>query len=159
MKNPMYAALAVMIASAIGISGVYALGTEYSIISSDNAKTALASNDYVGFVKAAQDNLASSITQERFAAMAKNYQSREAISKAIDDGNYQEWAAAVEAASPPKITDVITQANFATYVQMQKALQSGDMATAKELAQQLGLDKLMPGFGMHFAGHRFGMHQ
>ena len=144
-----YAILALIVAGAIAATGVSAF-SGYGMGNSD-AKTALQNGDYKAFVQALQNNVPNKITEEKFNQIHKYYQANQDIQNALDKGDYNAWVAAVQAAQPPKITDIITQSNFGKYVEMEKALKSGDFETAKKLAQELGLDKIGPIGMMH--GH------
>jgi hypothetical protein len=105
-------------------------------------KEALKSNDYDAWKSAMLDKFSNTLTEERFNKTLEEYQSREAINQALESGDYAAWKEAVDK-SQTRITDVITQDNFAKYVEMQKAMSSRDFATANQLRQELGLGRGM----------------
>jgi len=67
-------------------------------------------------------------------------ETRLALDKAFETDDYDAWYEIVS--EKPKITDYITEENFEVYADMHEAVMNGDMESAKELRQALGL----PGF-------------
>jgi len=85
--------------------------------------------------------------QQRYTEMARRRAEMEAqmtkIQAAIDTGDYTAWKEAVGDTGPEsRFAEVVTADNFATYVEMHAAMQSGDFEQAKTLAKELGLDSL-----------------
>lgn len=144
-------AIAVVLAVCMAaVSGAYALGFMHN----EDAQQAIEAGDYEGFIAAVSaernERFAEMMTEERFEQLQETYMAREAVQSALESGDYEAWVKAQEEMPrPPKITDVITEDNFSTFVEMNEALESGDMDSAKELAEELGLN----GFGMAM-GHR-----
>lgn len=150
------------------VGGVFAFPMGmHSQLSTDSAvATALQNGDYQGYLNAIEANWQSykaSITQDKFNQMSQQYNNRstqistmqankKAVDQAIQDGNYQEWVTAITALNKKSsFADKITADNFATYVKMYQAEQSKDWTSAKQYAQDLGIQTGMQ-FG--FGGHR-----
>jgi hypothetical protein len=117
------------------VTGAFALGNE-------DVREALEAGDYANWKEAKTAGL----TEERFNQMKERHEQmserREEMEQAMEQG-YEVWKEAV--ADSPKgnhMTEVITEENFDTFVEMHEAKQSGDFETAKELAQEIGLNGL-----------------
>ena len=134
-----HAILAMLVISIATISSVSAFNGNGFM--NEDTQNALESGDYEAFVSATQEQVRNRFTEERFNEMAERYRSQEEIRNAIENGDYNAWVAAVEASQPPKITDVVTEDNFDTFVQMHNARMEGDFETAQTLAEELGLEK------------------
>lgn len=132
-------ALAVCIVAA---SGAYAFGGLPGLQGNDAAKQALESKDYAAFVEA----MAPQVSEEMFNRMAEQAESEAAIEAALESGDYEAWVAAIESRS--KITDFITADNFADYVVLHNAKESGDFETARSLAEGLGIGQAFPPRGI-----------
>ena len=124
---------------------------------------AIQNNDYNTWKQAMTPNL----SQDRFNTLVAQYQKREQmladmnatrqkIDLAIQNNDYNAWLQAITVnGKTPKIAEKITQDNFATYVQLQQAIQNKDWATAKTLSAQLGIN--MPVKNPGFRGFGKGM--
>jgi hypothetical protein len=157
----LYAMLAIFVISIATVSAAYAYSANAFMPGAGNEDmmNAIANNDYEAFMEANQARFAEMFTQERFAEMAENHQKTQAIQKAIEEGDYQAWVAAVEAAQPPKITDIVNEDNFSTYVEMYNARMNGDYETAQKLTEELELGQFMKGFARghgSYGGMRLG---
>jgi hypothetical protein len=141
--------------------GMFANGTAIKT-AIDNADY----NAYIAALDAGWNAYKATITQDKFNQMVaqhKDMQQKKAdaeaqkqkIDQAINNSDYAAWKNAI--ANTPngqKLTQVITQDNFAKYVEMTKAMQNGDYNSAKKLATELGLK----GFGRGaLMGRGFGM--
>lgn len=72
---------------------------------------------------------------------------RENMKTAIEEGDYQAWKQIVD--SKPKITDYVTEDNFARFSEMHKLMQDGDFEGAQEIRDEIGIpSNLGPGPGM-----------
>jgi len=114
-------------------------------------RDAIEAGDYAAWqeaVEAEHQQRMSGMTEEKFAEMqahhaamaekrAERDASREALRAAVDAGDYAAWK---EAVGDRPIADVVTAENFDTLVAMHEAKQSGDMETAKLLADELGFE-------------------
>lgn len=69
----------------------------------------------------------------------------EAMQEVIANGNYDAWKELVD--SRPRITDVVTEENFAQFVQMHQLMQDGDREGAQAIAEELDLPDRGQGFG------------
>ena len=164
MKMPLIALFIVSImavsamAFGMGFHGMKAKGPE-----SQAVQQALDSGNFVAWkaavVTAAQARV-DTMTEEDFQKMvekhkemAQKHADMEAkmapIKSAMENGDYTAWKAAVESSGmPSKMTEKITAENFAQFVEMHKAMKSGDFEKVKELKQQLGLEfGMKKGFG------------
>ena len=78
------------------------------------------------------------MTEEQFNEKAEQFQvreqNREQVQVAIEAEDYDAWVLAKN--NMPRITDVINEDNFDTFVEMHN---EGDNERARELAQELGL--------------------
>jgi hypothetical protein len=94
----------------------------------------------IGFVSAYQgDPLVAgpAMDSERHAEMQEIFETKD----------YDAWLAIMN--EKPRITDIITEENFDQFVAMHEARANGDIETAKEIAEELGLPQRGPrdGFG------------
>lgn len=110
---------------------------------------ALEADDYDAFLSVLEEvnpNRADRLTEEQFARMSERHQSHAAVEAAVEAGDYQAWVEAVSA-SPhgDDIAELISEDDFATFVEMHEARESGDFDTADELREELGLPERGPG--------------
>lgn len=120
-------------------------------------EAALKSNDYAAFKEAISDERpqgAPEITQDRFDSMVKHYNDRQARDTALANG-YDAWLTYENAR--PKITDIVTRDNFEKFVAMHKAMERGDISTARSIATELGLPAEGGPMGGGFGRGRGGM--
>lgn len=129
-------------------AGVFAFG---GFGRNAEAKAAIEAGDYDGFVAAVESRQKDRMpTEDQFNAMSEQHKAmqshRQAVEAAIDAGDYAAWKAAMDnKLKGQSAEDVITEENFPTFVKMHEAKESGDLETAKALAEELGLDGI--GFG------------
>ena len=64
---------------------------------------------------------------------------RQAILEAIENNDYEAWKSLMEEKGKGKITEIITEENFAKFVEMHQLMQEGKYEEAKELRKELGL--------------------
>lgn len=151
---PIVAVFAIVALLGVTLVAAYPFGSNgISNEDRDAMKAAIENKDYAAW----KSLMESQITEERFNQIveqnAKMQENMAQIKAAMDSGDYAAWKAAVAAdGRNPKITQVITEDNFATFVKMQEARQTGDIETAKALAKELGLNV---GMGQH-RGRGFG---
>ena len=103
-------------------------------------------------------------TQEKFDALVTKREQREEnrlamethkkkVQQALAENNYSAWKEAMtERARGTALTDAITEDNFATFVAMHDAMQTGDVEKAQQLAEELGIGDSFQGMsfqGMH----------
>lgn len=98
------------------------------------------------------------LSEERFNEMRQRYESMLAhkaeVDAALEAGDYGAWLEAVNnQGRNPKVTEVITEDNFETLVEMHEAKELGDYQTVKELAEELGFDRGM-GHGKRHNGFK-----
>lgn len=146
--------LLALVVGIVAVSGVSAFG----LMQNEEAKQALEAGDYDGFIQAVtterSERFAEKMTVERFEKMQEMHAGKQDIQQALEDGDYQAWVEARESMPrPPGLVGIVTEENFDTFVAMHEAKQSGDLETARELAEELGLGQF-PG------NHKFkkGMH-
>jgi len=89
--------------------------------------------------------------QERRAKMEAQ---REEMQNVMENGTYEEWKTIVE--SRPKMTDHITAENFAKFQEIHKLKQAGNYEEAKELWEELGIEKKFGMPGIHKDGFNKG---
>ena len=78
-----------------------------------------------------------------YSVKGPNYseERHEAMETAFDQPNYQAWYALMtEEGRHPRVVDVVTESNFATFVKAHEAGESGDDETAAILRAELGLN-------------------
>lgn len=141
-----------LVASAFAFSGK-GFGNEV-------AREALEAGDYATWKEA----MTAGLTEDRFNQLRERHtqmaekrvamqETREKVQQALEAGDYNAWKEAIgDSPRGAKSTEVITEDNFETFVEMHNAMQSGDFETAKQLAEELGLK----GFGKFGIGHRKG---
>ena len=112
----------------------------------EDVKAAVEANDYEAWKEAVTNGL----TEERFNKAVERYEKisekraemeeiKAEIDAAMDEG-YGAWVEAIEGRPrAEKLLDIIDEDNFETFVAMHDAKESGDIETAKELADELGL--------------------
>lgn len=79
----------------------------------------------------------------------------EAIEKSFDNLDYNAWLALMtEGERHPRVVDVVTEDNFATFVEIHEARESGNFEKVLELRAELGLGqgKIAGGRGADFDG-------
>ena len=156
--------IAVYMAVVVAGIGAISLASAYPGYFGGNEvmRTALENQDYEAFQAAAAERARERVTEEKFAQMSERFQAREAVHEAIQNRDYSSWVAAVEAAKPPDITQLITEENFDRFADMHEAYANGDTETAKAIAEELGLDQFpgkMAGQGCGGRMHKGFMHQ
>lgn len=107
------------------------------------------------------------LTTERFASLVERHQTRtekraeqeqrmESINAALEAGNYDAWIDAVsELGGPEDISEMVTEDEFETLVEIYTARQDGDFDTARALMEESGLH-MIPGMELGM-GEGFGM--
>ncbi|MBN2067970.1 MAG: hypothetical protein JW744_05880 [Candidatus Diapherotrites archaeon] len=140
----------VLAVCAVMATGAYAFGGFGMGQGNDAMRQALEANDIGAFREA----VSNSITEEMFGHMAQRFETRQAIQDALEANNYEAWAEAIE--SRPKITDFVTEDNFERYAAMLEARNNGDLETAREIAEELGLPFGMGRFMNHPRGIKNG---
>ena len=81
--------------------------------------------------------------REDYSEKGPNYseERHESMEAAFDQSNYQAWYALMtEDGRHPRVVDVVTETNFATFVKAHEAGESGDSETASRLRDELGLN-------------------
>ncbi|MBW2973739.1 hypothetical protein KY346_05065 [Candidatus Woesearchaeota archaeon] len=125
----------------------------------DAAKEALEAGDYDAFVNAVADSEMhkAELTEEQFNQMVERQKEMEekraavqeqqdAVHAALDAGDYAAWKEAISNLEHnSELAEKITEDNFDTFVKMHNKLEE-----AKELAEELGLER--PGLGMNQKG-------
>jgi len=150
MKRKSAVALFALVACVLTASSAYAFG--FGFQENEEAMNALEAQDYEAFIGAIGETercerFAENMTEGRFQQMAERHETRQAIEAAIESGDYDAWLAAMN--SVPRITDFITEDNFASFVELHEAREEGDFETARAIAEELGIPgKPMGGMGM-----------
>ena len=78
-----------------------------------------------------------------YSVKGPNYskERHEAMENVFESNDYDEWYALMtEDGRHPRVIDVITESNFATFVQAHEAGENGDYETATALRAELGLN-------------------
>ena len=155
MKRKFGIALFAVAACVLMLGSAYAFG---GLVQGNEAmQQALQNNNYEAFLNAGCERVNERMTEERFGQMAERFSSKQAVRGAIENSDFDAWVEAVE--SKPGITDIVTEENFETFVAMHEARQSGDLETAKQLAEELGIPAMQgKGFGRGFGQRKGGMH-
>jgi hypothetical protein len=84
-----------------------------------------------------------------------NAEQHEAVENAIENGNYKAWAELMDGRG--RITQVVTEENFDTFVKMHEAMEDGDYEKAAEYRKELGLgQRLQDGTGYRGNGQHKG---
>ena len=147
----------------VGVMASAGLVSAYGFENREAVREAIEAGDFAGWKEAMQAGL----TEENFAQLHERFQNREermgfiqehreAINQALESGDYDTWIAEIEEmkATRQDLTEIITEENFARYVQFHEAMQNKDYETATEIAEELGLEGRGPrrrmGFGVGF---------
>ncbi|MFH1432900.1 MAG: hypothetical protein ABIG84_06820 [archaeon] len=135
------------------------------------AAEALEANDYQAYLTALDESYQAyraGVTEEKFNTMAGRHQqmsekralmeeNRAAVQAAIESGDYEAWLLAIEGnPGAEKLKEVITQDNFATFVELHQAIEDKDFKTAKAISEELGIDGPNNGFGRGMNRHARG---
>ncbi len=83
---------------------------------------------------------------ERLAEMKERKISHEAVRTAVENNDYNAW---VKAIADRPIADVITEDNFSQLVEAHTLRDAGDMEGAREIMEELGIDKHQKHGGRH----------
>jgi hypothetical protein len=128
-----------------------------------DARSAVSNNSFDAW-KAA---IISGLTVERFNSLVQRHGQKadketkvKAVQTALDAGDYEAWKAAVSAlGSKNNVTQMVTQDEFNTIVQIYKAKESGNFSEARHLMEESGLH-MIPGMelGMGYGPMRGGRH-
>jgi hypothetical protein len=133
MKKKHFAGILALAVCLVAASSAYAFGGFPGFQGNEAAMQALESRDYGAFVGAVTPN----VPEALFNQMAERVEANAAVESALESADYAAWVQAIE--SMPRITDVITEANFADYVALYNARKSGDFETVRSLAEGLGV--------------------
>jgi len=127
-----------------------------------DARSAVANNSFDSWKVA----IISGLTVERFNSLVQKHNSKsnkeanvKAVQTALDAGDYEAWKTAVAAlGSKNNVTNMVTQDEFNTIVQIYKAKESGNFTQARSLMEESGLN-MIPGMdlGMGYGAMRGGM--
>ncbi|GEM_PF-5211628 len=119
----------------------------------EKMKSAIESGDYEAFKSALLDLQQLNIpTEEKFSEMHEKALKRLALKEAIENKDYDAF---VKASEGMPCAEKITEENFSKVVEMQNAVESGDMELAKKIADELGIHLFSLGRS-GFGGARFG---
>ncbi len=159
-KTAMIGTLALLL---VGLVAAGAFAFPFGNGKGENIRSAISAGDYEAYKTAYTANMMNetqfsdevSRYQEREQNRAQMEEKRQAVEDAISAGDYDAWLAAIEG-SPmaDKLKEVITEDNFATFVEMHNAMAEKDFDTAKTLSEEIGLDTPI---GMGFGGPGMGM--
>ncbi|MFH1801939.1 MAG: hypothetical protein ABH864_00640 [archaeon] len=168
---PVVAALAVFgllsatVVSAYGFGWMNSMGDDER----DALRTAVEDGDYTTWRNAME----SQISEERFNEMQARHsemqQHRVAVEAAIEVGDYAAWVEAMGDKANGRGADMVslvTEENFALFVEMHRAMESGDFDRAQEIRGELGFPEGpggcdgsgAGGFEKGMRGHGMGMH-
>ncbi len=118
----------------------------------EKVQAALDSGDYGAWRQAKSARF----TQDRFNMLVQDQMQYQAVQQALEDHDYDAWISAIEGTPmADRLTQVIDEGNFDTYVQLHDAVQDNDLEAARELQSELGLNHFQAGPGMPM-GHERG---
>ena len=146
----------ILVLASILVVGLLAFGAFAMPFGKDNSKVrdALESGDFASWKEA----MTAELTEERFEEMQKMHsmmeERRAEMDQVISEG-YDAWKEFVgERPHGEQMLEVISEENFDLLVKMHEARSSGDIETAKALAEELGLERPEGklGKGMHRQG-------
>ena len=132
-----------LIIGILAISGTaFAFGWGLNSENREAIENAIEANDYNAWKEAMIETL----TEEQFNKLVEMYQNkktaeqnRQLAEQALEEGNYEAWKAAIKNIERPRITELITEENFDTFVQLYEARMAGDYEIVKQLSEELGL--------------------
>lgn len=105
---------------------------------SEAIKDALKDGDYDAYLNALEETDRGPMDEETFDERSARFQEMEEkraeVTAAIESGDYETWLSVIEG-SPMKdrLTDVITEDNFDTFVELHEANTDGDYETSKNV--------------------------
>ena len=144
MKKTTIGALALV----IGIMASAGMISAYEFENKEAVRESIKAGDFAGW----KETMQAGLTEDNFARMQERFQNREehmglirehreVINSAIETGDYDTWLEAInEEPVRQDITEIITEENFARYVQFHEAMQNKEYETATEIAEELGLE-------------------
>lgn len=111
----------------------------------EEIQTAIDAEDYDLFVEAHENMNRPIPSEEEFNEIIARQVAHEKVEQAIEDGNYNVWLSAVqEMPYGENIADIISEDEFELYTQMHDYREEGNNLEANNIAQELGLDQIMP---------------
>ncbi|MCF7860629.1 hypothetical protein K9M79_00160 [Candidatus Woesearchaeota archaeon] len=94
---------------------------------------------------------------ERHSDMQSNHENMEAIFEALEDKDYTTWKSLVDDMEQvPPMFEQITEENFEQFADMHTAMQNQDFETAREIRDELGLERPQVKLGLN---GQSGMHK
>lgn len=153
----MLGAVALLVVGSVLVMGVsMADGTENSVGNTWRAEAvqAVEDNNFDAW-KAA---MLGGLTVERFNGIVQRFQGRSemkaqmqeretAVREALEQEDYEAWKAAVDSFGKGRnVSEMVSEEEFATIVEIYKAREAGDYTTARTLMEESGLG-LLPGIG------------
>lgn len=109
----------------------------------EDIQKAIENDDYNAFIEALNEkneNRLNLMTEERFAEMVQRNQNHQAIEDAIEAEDYEAWIEAVsKMPRAGKMSEVVTEEDFDTLIQIHNLRENGEFAEARVLADELGL--------------------
>lgn len=166
MKKTTIGALALV----VGIMASAGMVSAYGFENKEAVREAIETGDFAGW----KETMQAGLTEENFARMQEKFQNREehmglmrehreAINQGLESGDYDTWFEAIEEMKASRrgvteitLTEIITEENFARYIEFHEAMQEKDYETATEIAEELGLEPKGPMGGMGGRGFRVG---
>ncbi len=143
------------LAAGIGASaygGMMGMHEEASDEERQALQTALEEGDYASWSSLMQDHCTQNISEEHFNDMRERHEEREEYRQKMDEvlqsGDYSAWKKLVESDEREHpFTNVITEDNFDTFIEMHTAMRDGDTDKVEELRSELGLPEMRMGKG------------
>jgi len=139
---------------ALLLVGLFAIGIVsafgWNMQNREEIRASIEANDFGGWKEA----MSKGFTEERFNQMRERHQDMAAVHDALEQGDYDAWAAAISGTPMGKMSELIDEGNFDTFVEFHEARAAGDLELAQELAGELGL----PGPGKGGFGRGMGRH-
>ena len=145
------------LASAVGVSAFYDTAGFRGQVDAETREAfnqALEDGDYEAWLEVASTECKQGLTEERFTAMSARHteqvERREELEKILDENDFEAWSDFISESDDwgrGKISEVITEENFSTFVAMHEAIEAGDATRAKELREELGLEMNVHGLG------------
>lgn len=127
--------------------------------------SALESGDYNTWSEIASTQCANAVTEDRFNEMVErhteNMERHDAVEDILAKNDFEAWSDFISESDDDwgrgRLSEVVTEENFPTFVAMHEAIEKGDVVRVQELRGQLGLETPLrdgTGFGNKGAQRR-----
>lgn len=142
MKKGIIVGLVAVLTLGLITAGVSAFSIKEDFNGNTDIFQALKDGDYEAFMDAMDEDTFNEFRQIEKRHHKPRHRMPKDVLEALDAEDYDSFVEAVESLEHvPKCLEIVTEETFDTFVDMHQAIQDKDFETAKELADELGLEK------------------